>query len=75
MNQSRDESDASRLETKSAVREVEDDPGSSGAKETARRLGSTLHVCQLTACTLPVDEYAKGGAKYRGGGSSGGRPR
>lgn len=39
--------------------------------ETARKLGSTLHVCQLTACTLPVDEYVKGGAEYKG--RSGGR--
>ena len=52
------------------------------SKEAAKRLGSTLHVCQLTSCTLPVDEYAKGGAKYKyinkgdgSGSGSGGRRR
>lgn len=39
-------------------------------KETSRRLGKTLHVCQLTACELPVDQYAKGGVKYKGKESS-----
>jgi len=52
--------------------ELEPGPGL-GAKvtvsETARRLGSMLHVCQLTTCALPVDEYARGGTKYKGGPS------
>jgi hypothetical protein len=39
-------------------------------KDTAsvgKKLARTTHVCKVTHCVLPRDEYAKGGSKYKPG--------
>ena len=41
--------------------------GDGDGDETARvgkRLARTTHVCKVTHCVLPRDEYAKGGSKH-----------
>ena len=32
-----------------------------------KKLARTTHVCKVTHCVLPRDEYAKGGSKYKPG--------
>ena len=48
--------------------------GTASQRQMAVELRSALHVCQITACTLPRDEYANG-RKNNGAGPSGGRRR
>ena len=45
-------------------------------RKMAEQFRSALHVCQMTACTLPRDEYANGKRNNGAGpGSGGGRRR
>ena len=45
-------------------------------RKMGEQLRSALHVCQITACTLPRDEYANGRKNNGAGpGAGGGRRR
>ena len=36
-------------------------------RAVGKKLARTTHVCKVTHCVLPRDEYAKGGSKYKPG--------